>query len=172
MIVYNEIEKLSKIEGITHLALGVFDGVHVGHQAVIHEAVHSAKLDGGKVGVLTFEPHPIRVLAPDRAPRRILASIDHKVDLLSSLGVDFLCVVEFDLEFAQMEARDFIAQLTKASSSLKTIAVGEDWEFGKNRGGNISKLKEWGEELGFSVKATQPVMSGGERVSSTSVLMM
>lgn len=169
MIVIDQVAELSGIEGDTHIALGVFDGVHIGHRAVIAQAVEAAKRDGGKVGVITFEPHPIRVLAPDRAPRRILASIGHKVELLESLGVDFLCVVEFTIDFAQIEAEDFISQLVKASAGLKTIAVGEDWIFGRNRGGNIHKLKEWGGKYSFDVMAAQPVRFDGERVSSTRI---
>ena len=152
-----------------HLALGVFDGVHVGHQEVIRLAVEGARREGGLVGVLTFEPHPIRVLAPERAPRRILASIEHKSELLASIGVDFLCVQEFTLDFSQREAGDFIADLAKSAGQLKRIAVGEDWIFGKARGGNVQRLREWGSELGFSVEAAAPVMVSGERVSSTRI---
>lgn len=169
MQIYHNITELKTLGGPIHLALGVFDGVHVGHQAVIYQAVESAKRCGGKVGVLTFEPHPVRVLNPDRAPRRILASIEHKAGLLASMGVDFLCVQEFTLEFAAIEAREFIKDLVSNFNELKSIAVGEDWIFGKARGGNVSKLREWGEEMGFTVSATAPVMMEGERVSSTRV---
>lgn len=147
----------------------MFDGVHVGHQEVIRLAVEGAKREGGLVGVLTFEPHPIRVLAPERAPRRILASIEHKSELLASIGVDFLCVQEFTLDFSQREAGDFIADLAKSAGLLRRIAVGEDWIFGKARGGNVQRLRAWGEELGFSVEAAAPVMVSGERVSSTRI---
>ncbi len=169
MQILNNISELNTIDGSLHLALGVFDGLHVGHQAVIMNAVASAKSMGGKVVVITFEPHPVRVLAPDRAPRRILASIEHKADLLGAMGVDFLCVQEFTLDFAAREAKDFIGDLVGYGDDLQTIAVGEDWIFGKARGGNVSKLREWGEELGFKVTAAAPVMIDGERVSSTRV---
>lgn len=169
MIVLNHIEELSQISEVTHIALGVFDGVHIGHQAVIQQAVDAAQKNGGKVGVLTFEPHPIRVLAPHRAPRRILASIGHKVELLEDLGVDFLCVVEFDLNLAKQEAEDFIKELCSHCSDLKTIAVGEGWIFGKDRSGDVPKLKKWGLQSSFDVCAAIPVMSGGEVVSSTRI---
>lgn len=169
MILLNSIEELSQITEVTHIALGVFDGVHIGHQAVIQQAVVEAKKKGGAVGVLTFEPHPIRVLAPDRAPRRILASIGHKVELLEDLGVDFLCIVKFDLDFAQLEAKDFISQLYGHCLELKTIAVGEGWIFGKGRSGDVAKLKRWGQECGFNVCAAKPVKYDGELVSSTRI---
>jgi riboflavin kinase/FMN adenylyltransferase len=169
MKVFHQIGELRQLDKPVHLALGVFDGVHVGHQEVIRHAVEAAKKDGGLAGVVTFEPHPIRVLAPERAPRRILASIQHKADLLAELGVDFLCVQEFTLDFSKREARDFIEDLAQNSGKLRHIAVGEDWIFGKARGGNVQRLREWGEELGFVVKAAPPVMVQGERVSSTRI---
>ena len=169
MKVFHHIGELRQLDKPVHLALGVFDGVHVGHQEVIRHAVEAAKKDGGLAGVVTFEPHPIRVLAPERAPRRILASIQHKADLLADLGVDFLCVQEFTLDFSKREAKDFIEDLAKSSGSLKRIAVGEDWIFGKERGGNVQRLREWGSELDFEVDAAPPVMVQGERVSSTRI---
>ncbi len=169
MQILHDISELQTMDDSIHLALGVFDGVHVGHQKVIFNAVKAAKLNGGKVGVVTFEPHPVRVLAPERAPRRILASLEHKAELLASMGVHFLCVQEFTLDFAARKAKTFIEDLVKYSSELKTIAVGEDWVFGKARGGNVAKLKEWGAEMGFVVTDADPVMVDGERVSSTRV---
>lgn len=169
MQIIHDISDLRSLSGPLHLALGVFDGVHVGHQAVIQNAVESAKTSGGLVGVVTFEPHPVRVLAPDRAPRRILASIEHKANLLGEMGVDFICVQEFTLDFAAREAREFIDELVNYSDGLKSIAVGEDWIFGKARGGNVTKLTEWGAEMDFQVTAASPVMVDGERVSSTRV---
>lgn len=169
MQVIHDISELQAMGDVLHLALGVFDGVHVGHQAVIFSAVKAARENGGKVGVVTFEPHPVRVLAPERAPRRILVSLEHKADLLESLGVDFLCVQEFTPDFAAQEARVFIQNIMEYSRDLKTIAVGEDWVFGRARGGNVTKLRGWGEEMGFSVLAANAVMVDGERVSSTRV---
>lgn len=169
MKVFHHIGELRQLEKPVHLALGVFDGVHVGHQEVIRHAVEAAKKDGGLAGVVTFEPHPIRVLAPERAPRRILASIQHKADLLAELGVDFLCVQEFTLDFSRREAREFIEDLAQNSGQLRHIAVGEDWIFGKERGGNVQRLKQWGSELDFEVDAAPPVMVQGERVSSTRI---
>ncbi|MFC4994999.1 bifunctional riboflavin kinase/FAD synthetase [Rubritalea tangerina] len=169
MIVYHQLSELAELGAPVHLALGVFDGVHVGHQEVIRHAVEGVRREGGLAGVVTFEPHPIRVLAPERAPRRILASIEHKARLLADLGVDFLCVQEFTLDFAKREAFDFIQDLADSTGALKRIAVGEDWVFGKARGGNVQRLREWGESLGFVVDAAPPVMVAGERVSSTRI---
>lgn len=169
MKVFNDIAELSTIDSPVHLALGVFDGVHVGHQKVINQAVSAASQEGGLAGVVTFEPHPIRVLAPDRAPRRILASLEHKANLLAGLGVDFIVVQQFDRDFAAREAGDFIGDLNRYSVELRRICVGEDWVFGKGRGGDITHLRDWGRLFDFKVDAAAPVMAAGERVSSTRI---
>ncbi|MCP5535536.1 MAG: bifunctional riboflavin kinase/FAD synthetase [Akkermansiaceae bacterium] len=160
---------LRLIDRPLHLALGVFDGVHIGHQAVIRSAVDAAKLDGGVAGVLTFDPHPIRVLAPKVAPQRILASLNHKRELLAGLGVDVLVVIAFTEEFANCEALDFLTSLKDASPRLKTLAIGEDWKFGKQRQGDIALLEEFGGKNGIRIISTEAVMVDGERVSSTRV---
>ena len=156
-------------EAGVHLALGVFDGVHVGHQEVIKTAVEAAQRSGGVAGVLTFSPHPIQVLAPNRAPKRILASLSHKAKLLEELGCEVRVVQEFNLEFASCRARVFVGQIVEASGKLRSISVGEDWQFGKGREGNVTSLKRWGDEMGFEVFASEPIMGGGERVSSTRI---
>ncbi len=152
-----------------HLALGVFDGVHMGHQAVIRCAVDAAKEQGGVVGVLTFEPHPIRVLAPKKAPRRILASIQHKEELLEALGVEVLVVIPFTEAFARQEAGEFLSEMKSFCPNLKTLAMGEDWKFGYRRQGNIELLRRFGEQFGVDVKTAGSVRLDGERVSSSRV---
>lgn len=151
-----------------HLALGVFDGVHLGHRAVIGQALDAAKQSGGMAGVLTFDPHPIRVLAPDRAPRRLLASLDHKAELLERIGVGLLVALTFDKERAAQEAEAFVGELLSVPM-LKGIAVGEDWRFGKGRRGDVTMLREIAGARGVQVAALAPVMMGGERISSTRI---
>ena len=151
------------------LALGVFDGVHTGHRAVIGAAVAAAREVGGVAGVVTFEPHPIRVLAPDKAPRRLLASLDHKAAILGGLGVRVLCAVRFDQAFAVLEAEEFVRRLVAGAGDLHMVAVGEDWRFGQGRCGDVRLLRESGGRLGFAVTAVPPVMMDGERVSSTRI---
>lgn len=160
---------LKSVKGPVHLALGVFDGVHVGHQQVIASAVEAASSSGGSAGALTFFPHPIQVLAPQRAPKRILASLNHKSLLLEELGCSFMAVQEFSIEFAASSGQAFIEEVVHSCDQLKSVSVGEDWQFGKGREGNVEALTAWGKELGFEVYATEPVMSGGERVSSTRI---
>ena len=133
---FTAIEDLSLIRGPHHLALGVFDGVHLGHQEVIGKALAARDREGGTCGVLTFDPYPIRVLAPEKAPRRLLASLDHKAEILGRMGVDFLLALHFDLERASQDAEEFVREI--AAAGVKTVAVGEDWRFGKGRRGHGS----------------------------------
>ena len=96
------------------------------------------------------------MLAPERAPKRILASLSHKAMLLDKLGCKLLVVQEFNLEFAASDAREFIESIATACPQLKSISVGEDWQFGKGRAGNVESLTQWGKELGFEVFAPRP----------------
>lgn len=169
MQVIDKLEDLDKIQQPLHLALGVFDGVHLGHQAVITAAVKAAREVGGISGVLTFEPHPIQVLAPQRAPKRILASLHHKRELLEKLDVDVLIVIPFDQAFAQVTADAFLQQLHQGLLDLRTLTMGEDWKFGHKRGGDLSVLKHFGEAHGVKVEAIPAVMNQGERISSTRI---
>jgi riboflavin kinase/FMN adenylyltransferase len=168
MLRLNTTEALSTCTAPLHLALGVFDGVHVGHRAVIEAARQQVESHGGNCVVVTFDPHPIRVLAPERAPRQLLASLDHKARLLEKIHVDALLALPFTREFAQISATDFIESLVR-HQHVTTIAVGEDWRFGKGREGDASFLRRIGEKLGFQVIALPPVMHQGERISSTRI---
>ena len=169
MQVIHSLEEIGSIEGELHLALGVFDGVHVGHQAVIQSAVDAARAKGGVAGVLTFDPHPIQVLAPHVAPRRILASLHHKQELLAALGVEVLLVVPFTEAFAELDATTFLNKLYEECRSLQTLAMGEDWKFGSQRSGNVALLREFGEKHSINIQAMSAVMVDGERVSSTRI---
>ena len=162
MQVLHGLKELSKFDRSFGLALGVFDGVHLGHQAVI-EAARGA----GALGVLTFDPHPVQVLAPNHAPRRILSSLDQKKRLLSGLGVDFLVIIEFSPEFAAREARKFADDLF--ATGVKKLSAGDDWSFGRGREGNMQRLREWGSESGVDVLEISAILQDGLRISSTRI---
>jgi riboflavin kinase/FMN adenylyltransferase len=163
------LDDLGTVKDALHLALGVFDGVHLGHRAVIQTAVDGAAETGGLAGVLTFEPHPIQVLAPEKAPRRILASIEHKERVLEAMGVSVLVVLPFTREFAERSASEFAEALFSAPGDLRQIAVGEDWMFGHGRHGTAAMLRELGQGHGVEVSTLAPVMERGERISSTRI---
>lgn len=167
VLICHRMEELAGIGRPLHLALGVFDGVHLGHQAVIARAVEAAKREGGLAGLLTFDPHPIRVIAPAKAPAALLETLDHKACIVAGLGVELFIPLRFDMEMAAMEASAFIGKLTAAP--VKTIAVGEDWRFGHNRSGDVEFLRGEAERRGFRLEAVAPVMFDGDRISSTRI---
>ncbi len=162
-----KLEDLAVRKGPLHLALGVFDGVHAGHQAVIGGAVKAASEDGGEAFVVTFSPHPIRVIAPGKAPGSLLATLDEKAEVVKALGVDGLLVIRFDTEFAKMGAEEFVEKLT--AGNIASISVGEDWRFGSKRLGDVEMLRTMGESHDFRLNAVSPVMWDGERISSTRI---
>ncbi len=168
MNVLRAIPELASLPGPVHLAIGVFDGVHLGHQKVVRRALDGASRDGGSAAVVTFDPHPLRVLRPDLAPR-LLASGDHKIRLLGELGVENVLVVPFDAGFAAQPADGFVRALAASARPLKQICVGFEWRFGRARGGDIHLLTDLGEELGFEVTGIPSFRIDGETISSTLV---
>ena len=167
MITCHHLEELHEPGAPLHLALGVFDGVHIGHQEVIRRAVDAARRHGGLAGVLTFDPHPIRVIAPARAPAALLATLDHKARIVRDLGASLFIPLHFDEAFAAIEAGQFLAALTAAP--VRTIAVGEDWRFGRDRRGDVAFLSNAAIAHGFQLEAVPPIMLDGDRVSSTRI---
>lgn len=167
VLIRNRLEDLSSLGEPLHLAMGVFDGVHVGHQAVIARAVAVAEREGGLAGLLTFDPHPIRVIAPGKAPAALLATLDHKAQIVADLGVRLFLPLHFDAAFAAMTAAEFIERLM--ASPVRTLAVGEDWRFGHKRSGDVSLLMAEAGKRGFRLEAVPPVMIDGDRVSSTRI---
>ena len=168
MNVHHSIPELSTVPGPLFLAIGVFDGLHRGHEAVIRRALDDAHIAGGTAVVVTFDPHPVRVLRPHQAPR-ILTSTVHKIRLIKELGVEHLLTIHFDPEFAETPPDQFIRRLAAASKPLREICVGYEWCFGKGRAGNLELLRHLGDELGFDEVGIPVVQVDGQIVSSTSI---
>jgi riboflavin kinase / FMN adenylyltransferase len=166
MKILRTIEELASISGPTHLAIGVFDGLHLGHQAVIGRALQSSRQTGGNAVVVTFHPHPVRVLRPEKAPR-LLTSTQHKVKLIEKLGLEAVLLLEFTTEFSKTPPKIFIEKLVHAANRLSQICVGQEWTFGANRSGSIRLLEEIAPTLGFQVGSVPPVSVGDRVVSST-----
>jgi riboflavin kinase/FMN adenylyltransferase len=150
------------------VTLGNFDGIHLGHQALIAGAVSDSKKLALPSVVLTFEPHPLSVLAPDRAPKLILAHKD-KMQLLQTFGVDIVAVQHFNLAFAALSAEDFVRDLLVRRLKARKIWVGKDLRFGQGRSGEVEDLRRWGRELGFEVAVVEPILVDGNRVSSSRI---
>jgi riboflavin kinase/FMN adenylyltransferase len=159
------IADLAALPAPVFLAIGVFDGVHLGHHAVITRALGDARAARGSVVVVTFNPHPIRVLRPEHAPH-LLTSTPHKMRLIRALGIEHLLIILFDLAFAATPPDEFIRQLASACT-LREICVGHQWSFGKGRAGNLDLLQRLGAQLGFAEVGVPAVEVDGEIVSST-----
>src|ERR1700745_2316288 len=143
MHILRSIPELSALPGPIFLAIGVFDGVHLGHQAVISTSAEHARAANGTPVVVTFDPHPEKILRPESAPH-LLTATQHKIELIRKLGVAHLLIIHFDREFAKTPPEEFIHELVTISKPLREICVGHQWSFGKNRAGNLELLKQLG----------------------------
>jgi riboflavin kinase/FMN adenylyltransferase len=169
MQVLRSIADLSQVPGPVFLAIGVFDGVHRGHQAVIGTAATHAGEAQGTAVVVTFDPHPAKILRPNESPR-LLTATQHKIALIRRLGVSHLLVLTFDREFAATPPEEFVRQLVVAARPLREICVGAEWSFGKNRAGNLALLKKLGVSLDFNVVGVEAVRAAdGTIISSTAI---
>lgn len=150
------------------LTIGNFDGVHLGHQAMLAELKRAAARLALPACVLTFEPHPREFFAPDRAPTR-LTSLREKLEWLASYGVDRVHLCRFDYRFAQTSPEDFIERIIARGLGARWVLVGDDFRFGARRAGNLVMLKQAAPRLGFEVAALPSFTLDGERVSSTAL---
>ncbi len=151
-----------------HLAIGIFDGVHLGHRAVVEAALQSARRCGGVAGVLTFHPHP-SVLFQPKTPARLIMELPTKIRLLQRLGVDAVITHPFTPEFARIRAEEFLPWLKERLPGLAAIYVGQNWRFGAGRSGAVALLVAEGRRLGISVFSAPPVNFDGEAISSTRI---
>ena len=156
-----------KLQGSV-VTMGNFDGIHLGHQALIGGAVGDARSSRIPSVVLTFEPHPLQVLAPERAPKMLLSHKD-KMELLRSLGVDVVMIQHFDLQFAKLAAEEFVRVVLLDRLKAAKIWVGKDLRFGQGRKGGVDDLLRWGTEAGFQVGIVEPILVDGVRVSSSRI---
>jgi riboflavin kinase / FMN adenylyltransferase len=150
------------------VAMGNLDGVHRGHQALVEATVSEARQRGSAAVVLTFDPHPARVLVPEHAPRALM-TLGQKREVLATLGVDALLVLPFTPERATQSAEDFAASVLKDDLAAAVVVVGESFRFGHGRAGSLATLQDLGERLGFAVKGVAPVLEDGIPVSSSRV---
>ncbi|WP_176399746.1 bifunctional riboflavin kinase/FAD synthetase [Novosphingobium sp. B 225] len=150
------------------IALGNFDGFHLGHQAVIGQAIDWARSEGRPAIVATFDPHPVRFFVPDAPPFR-LTTLDQRQELFEAAGADAMLVFHFDAVLAATTAEQFVADLLVRRLGAAGVVTGEDFTFGQARGGNVKVLAELGAPLGLRSKAIGPVGDGGEVVSSSRI---
>lgn len=150
------------------LTIGNFDGVHRGHLALFERVKIRAKALGGISAVMTFQPHPLKIMKPEKAPRLITPTAQ-KLTLISQSGIDTIFCLPFDRTFAAISAEDFVRNILVQKIGVKELVVGYDYTFGHNRTGNSELLHRMGKELGFQVHEVHPVLMGKRVVSSTSI---
>lgn len=150
-------------------AIGMFDGVHLGHQAVVASAVEHSKAQGLTPTAITFEPHPLSIIRPDRAPLR-LQTPAHRIHTLAELGIRSALVHPFTREFSQETGEAYIRRLlSEVPGPIRFFSVGEGFHFGHNRSGDTHLLEVMGRQLGFEVQVVPPVLFNGDSVSSSRI---
>jgi len=172
MEIIEDIESITAPLANAVVTIGNFDGVHRGHQALFDKVVEKAAALGGKAVAITFEPHPIRVLKQNGQPP-LITTYERKVELIARAGVEVLISIRFTPEFAEFSPLDFVKDLLVDRIGMKAIVVGEDYNFGKNREGNLALLKTYAQRFGFEVitvgKIQIPSEDSVERISSTRI---
>ncbi len=166
MLQFDGLERAALPARPLHLAIGMFDGVHLGHQSVIEAAIHSARRSGGLAGVLTFAPHPSVLLRPDN-PTRLMMPPAMKRAVLARVGVDVLIQQNFSPEFAATRAEDFVPWLRRHLPSLVALYIGENWRFGRDRAGDVAFLVAEANKVGLSVYSAPRLKHNGAPISSS-----
>ncbi|HEN21006.1 MAG TPA: bifunctional riboflavin kinase/FAD synthetase [Desulfobacteraceae bacterium] len=162
----NEINQPIKNAVVT---IGNFDGVHRGHLALFEKVKHIAKTIGGQSVVITFDPHPVKIMRPQSGPPPLITPTVQKLRLINEAGIDNTVCIPFTKQFAEISARDFVRKILLEKIGMKEAVVGYDYTFGHNREGNIQLLREMGAELGFGVNVVEPVIRGNIIISSTNI---
>lgn len=150
------------------LTLGNFDGVHLGHQAIFRKVVERAREISGTSVAFTFEPHPLKVLSPDRSPQ-LLNTFHGKLRLFETAGIEVVICANFTRVFADQHPEDFAREVLHKQIGVKEVYVGYDYAFGKGREGSIESLKRMGQTHGFKVGVIEPVQVDGVVVSSSTI---
>ena len=168
MQVYYDLEAPSELFQESIVTVGVFDGIHIGHQAVIQQVLTQAKKFKLASFVLTFDPPPLAFLAPERCPPA-LTTLPKKIEILEQLGVDAVVFARFDAHLQQMSPYTFVQQILLRRLHARQVIIGYDWQFGKGRSGNAGALKQLGNQYRFDVIIVGPVQLHGAPVHSTRV---
>lgn len=149
-------------------AIGIFDGVHLGHQAILKKAVSRARALSGTAAAVTFHPHPLSVLKPSLVPDPLL-SLEDRLKVFEELGIQAALVIPFTRSFSRWSHQDFIRRLLVKVLSVREVVVGHDFGFGRGRRGSVSTLRLLGAEAGFKTHVVAPVRVAGHRVSSAGI---
>lgn len=167
MLVHNNINQLPNFKNAV-LTIGTYDGVHFGHQQIIKKVVELAKSINGESILMTFNPHPRFIINPNET-LKLITTFDEKVDILANFGLNHIVAFPFSLDFASMDAEDYVKNILVKHFNPKIIVIGYDHKFGKNREGDIHLLQKMGPEFGFIVKEIEKQTLEEIAVSSTKV---
>ncbi len=168
MEIIRGLESLNKSYPNTVLTIGNYDGIHLGHQKILSMVLKRAEEIGGTSMVMSFDPHPVKVLAPERNIK-LLTTPEEKARLIEAMGIDVLLYVRFNKEFSRVLPDDFLHDVLVEKIHVKEIIVGANYAFGKNKKGTIDLLRRRGEKYDFSVKAVRDVMVHSHIVSSSAI---
>lgn len=168
MKIFNHISECKNLKNPV-LTLGMFDGIHIGHQAIIRQLNEIAEKENGESVLLTFEPHPRVVLGKAADDLQLLTTLNEKIELLEKSGLENLILHPFTKEFSELCAEDFVEELLVNEIGIHTIVIGYDHHFGKNRQGNFEQLNEFSKKYNFQVVKIEEVKSDGNHISSTQI---
>jgi riboflavin kinase/FMN adenylyltransferase len=168
MIVFRSSSEIPADFGPSVITIGNFDGVHTGHRQIMRRVVQIARESAAKPVVLTFDPHPARILAPDRAPR-LLMTLGQRLRAMEAEGIEAVLLIPFSLEFAKLTPEQFVEQILVRALNARAVLVGDDFRFGYKQSGNIGTLREMGEHHGFAIEPITGIERKRQRVSSTLV---
>ena len=168
MILITDLSRIERTFDRSIITLGNFDGVHMGHQELVRMVIRRAKETGAASMVVTFRPHPLKILAPEKCPP-LISIYEEKIRLFEKLGIDVLVKIPFTVEFAAMTPEDFVKNILCDSLGAKEIFVGYNYRFGKGRKGDVKTLRALGERYGFTVREVEQISLDGEVISSTKI---
>lgn len=154
--------------GSCAVAIGNFDGVHLGHCAILRGVAEAARSASMTSVALTFDPHPLTVVSPERAPQS-LTSVGQRIELIREQGIDWVAVLPFTAELSRLSPREFAERILVGELTTRHVTVGENFRFGRAQTGDVASLRSLGTRLGFEVALARTVMVGGKPVSSTRV---
>ena len=169
MELVENIDKIEKPYKNAVITIGNFDGIHIGHQALFHEVIEKADTIGGTSIVMTFDPHPVRVLKQN-GHLPLITLNEQKIELIENSGIDVLICIQFNKAFAAISAKEFVENLLLKCIGMKAIVVGKDYTFGRNREGNLELLQTFADNLEFEVIVADWVQTSRglpDRISST-----
>jgi len=166
MRVYRSLESVPPAFGPSVLTIGNFDGVHFGHRQILRRVVRMAREQGWKASVLTFDPHPTRVVAPERTPR-LLSSPERRAELMAEENIEQVLILPFTREVAELSPEEFVRQIVVERLRARAVLVGENFRFGRRQAGNVRTLEQLGRELGFLTEVISTARCRGRTVSSS-----